>query len=110
MSYSILTFFDLILVLTLLSLSWHLLNSEDIFKAVVLFISFGLLMALAWVRMRAPDVALAEAALGAGLTGPLFLAALRRMNRCHKGERRLDIDENRDGDNEKKMEQPHQRS
>lgn len=105
MTYSILTFFDIILVLTLLWLGWQLLSSEDIFKAVILFISFGLLMALAWVRMRAPDVALAEAALGAGLTGPLFLSALRRMNRTRKGERRLDNDEKREGDQGKNTEQ-----
>lgn len=98
MTLSILALFDIILVLTLLWLGWRLLSSEDIFKAVILFISFGLLMALAWVRMRAPDVALAEAALGAGLTGPLFLAALRRMNRTRKGERRLDSDEKREKD------------
>ena len=98
MTSSILTLFDIILVSTMLWLAWCLLNTEDIFKAVVLFISFGLLMALAWVRMRAPDVALAEAALGAGLTGPLFLSALRRMNRTRKGERRLDSDEKRGND------------
>ena len=100
MTYSILTLFDTILVLTLLWLGWRLLSSEDIFKAIILYISFGLLMALAWVRMRAPDVALAEAALGAGLTGPLFLAALRRMDRIHKGERRLDSNEDRGEDHE----------
>jgi len=105
MIYYILTLFDIMLVLTLLWLAWRLLGSEDIFKAVVLFISFGLLMALAWVRMRAPDVALAEAALGAGLTGPLFLSALRRMNRTRKGERRLDSDENRGNDHEPDQEQ-----
>ncbi len=105
MTYSILTLFDIILVLTLLWLGWRLLSSEDIFKAVILFISFGLLMALAWVRMRAPDVALAEAALGAGLTGPLFLSALRRMNRPRKGERRLDSDENRKKDHGKDTKQ-----
>ena len=98
MNYSILTLFDVLLVLTLLWLAWRLLSTEDIFKAVVLFISFGLLMALAWVRMRAPDVALAEAALGAGLTGPLFLSALRRMERMRQDERRLDRDENRNDD------------
>jgi uncharacterized MnhB-related membrane protein len=92
--------FDILLVATLLWLAWRLLTSEDIFTAVVLFISFGLLMALAWVRLRAPDVALAEAAIGAGLTGPLFLAALRRMERIHREERRLDIDEDRDGDHQ----------
>ena len=95
MSYSIFTIFDIVLVLSMVWIAWSLLGTEDIFKAVVLFISFGLLMALAWVRMRAPDVALAEAALGAGLTGPLFLSALRRMNRTRKGERRLDSDETR---------------
>jgi energy-converting hydrogenase B subunit D len=92
--------FDILLIATLLWLAWRLLTSEDIFTAVVLFISFGLLMALAWVRLRAPDVALAEAAIGAGLTGPLFLAALRRMERIHREERRLDIDEDRDSDHQ----------
>ena len=96
----ILTGFDILLIATLLWLAWRLLTSEDIFTAVVLFISFGLLMALAWVRLRAPDVALAEAAIGAGLTGPLFLAALRRMERMRKEERRLDFEEDRDSDNQ----------
>ena len=44
------------------------------------FIAFGLLLALAWVRLEAPDVALAEAAIGAGLTGALLLSALSRLN------------------------------
>lgn len=90
--------FDIILVFTLLWLAWRLLATDDIFKAVILFISFGLIMALTWVRLQAPDVALAEAAIGAGLTGPLFLSALRRMERIHKQERRLDFDEDRDDD------------
>ncbi len=90
--------FDILLILTLLWLAWSLLATEDIFKAVVLFMSFGMLMALAWVRLRAPDVALAEAAIGAGLTGPLFLAALRRIKRTLREERRLDSEEDRDAD------------
>ena len=98
MTFFFLTLFDILLILTMLWLAWCLLDTEDIFKAVVLFISFGLLVALAWVRLRAPDVALAEAALGAGMTGPLFLSALRRMKRIRKGERRLDRDENRGQD------------
>ncbi|HHO48835.1 MAG TPA: DUF4040 domain-containing protein [Desulfobacteraceae bacterium] len=77
----LLTGFDLLLALTLLWLAWQLLRSTDIFKAIIFFICFGLLMSLAWVRMHAPDVALAEAAIGTGLTGPLFLAALRRIER-----------------------------
>ena len=72
--------FDLPLALVLLWLAWRLLTSVDLFKAVVLFIAFGLLMALAWVRLQAVDIALAEAAIGAGITGALFLSALNRMN------------------------------
>jgi uncharacterized MnhB-related membrane protein len=73
------TGFDLLLGLGLLWLAWRALACPDLFKAVVLFVSFGLLMALAWVRLAAPDVALAEAAIGAGLTGALLMAALARL-------------------------------
>ena len=72
--------FDSLLIITLLWLAWRLLGSADLFKAIVLFIAFGLVMALAWVRLDAPDVALAEAAIGAGLTGALLLSALARLN------------------------------
>lgn len=72
--------FDAVLGVTLLWLAWRALASPDLFKGIVLFISFGLLMALAWVRLDAPDVALAEAAIGAGLTGALLLVALSKLN------------------------------
>ena len=72
--------FDGLLVLALLWLAWQALGTADLFKAIVLFIAFGLVMALAWVRLQAPDIALAEAAIGAGLTGALLLAALARSN------------------------------
>ena len=71
--------FDIVLGFTLLWLAWRALASEDLFKGIVLFIAFGLLMALAWVRLDAPDIALAEAAIGAGLTGALLLAALAKL-------------------------------
>ena len=71
--------FDGLLGLLLLWLAWRTLACADLFKAVVLFITFGLLMAVAWVRLDAPDVALAEAAIGAGLTGALLLAAIARL-------------------------------
>jgi uncharacterized MnhB-related membrane protein len=71
--------FDAFVAISLLSLAWAVLASTDLFKAVVLFIAFGLLMALAWVRLGAPDIALAEAAVGAGLTGALLLDAVGQM-------------------------------
>ena len=77
--------FDGSLAVILPVLAWRLLFSKDLFRAVVLFIAFGLFLSLAWVRLHAPDVALAEAAIGAGLTGALFLAALDRLRMTEAG-------------------------
>ncbi len=70
---------DSVLAVTLVWLAWRMLSITDLFKAVVLFIAFGLLMALTWVRLEAVDIALAEAAIGAGLTGALFLTTLSHL-------------------------------
>lgn len=76
---------DVLLVIALLATAGSVLWSRDLFRAVVFFIAFGLLMALAWVRLHAPDVALAEAAIGAGLTGVLLLDAARHLSNGKSG-------------------------
>ncbi len=68
---------DATLAIALLALAGGALASRDPRHAVAFFIGFGLLLALIWIRLRAPDIALAEAAIGAGLTGALLLSALR---------------------------------
>lgn len=73
--------FDILLAVLLIWLAARSLTAADLFEAIVLFIVFGLLMALVWARLNAPDVALAEAAIGAGLTGALLLSALARLRR-----------------------------
>jgi multisubunit Na+/H+ antiporter MnhB subunit len=75
----LITLFDLILIATMLWVAWQALTTKALFKSIVLFIVFGLLVSLAWVRLNAPDIALAEAAIGSGLTGALLLSALGRM-------------------------------
>lgn len=69
--------FDGLLVIGLLWLGWRAVTNPDLLQAVVLFIVFGLFMALCWARLAAPDLALAEAAIGAGLTGALLLDGYR---------------------------------
>ncbi|HET6521322.1 MAG TPA: hydrogenase subunit MbhD domain-containing protein [Geminicoccaceae bacterium] len=71
--------FDLVLAGLLLVLGWRAVASRDLFAGIVFYIAYGLLMAVAWVRLGAPDVALAEAAIGAGLTGVLLLGTLGRI-------------------------------
>ena len=55
--------------------------TKDLVSAVVLFAAHGLAMAMIWQMLRAPDIAITEAAIGAGLTSLLFLAAISRTQR-----------------------------
>lgn len=68
---------DLVLVILTLILAHAAVTGQDLRRSVVMFIAFGLMLAIVWARLRAPDLALAEAAIGAGLAGALMLAALR---------------------------------
>jgi uncharacterized MnhB-related membrane protein len=70
---------DLLLGVALLFTAWRALYTRALFPAVVFFVAFGMLLALAWMRLEAPDVALAEAAIGAGLTGALLMATVARL-------------------------------
>ena len=79
--------FDAMLLAALLWSAARAITVRSLLRAVVLFIVFGLLMALAWARLGAPDVALAEAAIGAGLSGALMLDTLGHLDRAGPGRR-----------------------
>lgn len=66
-------------VLLLVLAVWTTL-ARSIFAAVVGFIAYGALLALAWVQLSGIDVALTEAAIGGGLTGLLLLNAASRLH------------------------------
>ena len=70
--------FDITLGSLLLILAGAALHVRQLYTGIILFIAFGLMLALTWARLGAADLALAEAAIGAGLTGVLLLAALAR--------------------------------
>lgn len=75
--------FDALLAVTLVLLAARLLFGRDLFASAVLFVAFGLVLALVWIRLSAPDLALAEAAVGAGLTGALVLRAAGQIQPDH---------------------------
>ncbi len=75
---------DPALALSIIVLALATLLVRQVFTAIVLYVSLGLLVTLAWARLNAWDVAIAEAAIGAGLTGALLLVAWRRL--CHAGD------------------------
>jgi len=86
---TMLLLFDALLLLTTIPLALVTVTSPEPRRAVMLFIAFTLTLALIWARLAAPDVALAEAAVGAGLGGALMLAAARRAVRVSAADTAL---------------------
>jgi multicomponent Na+:H+ antiporter subunit B len=53
-------------------------TARDVLVATIVFGAYSLGLAILWVVLRAPDVALTEAAVGAGVTTSLFLVAIAK--------------------------------
>ena len=65
--------------LLVVAVAGFITHTRHSFAAVVAFVANGILLALLWMTLRAPDVALTEAAVGAGVTGALLLGAHARL-------------------------------
>lgn len=76
--------FDVLLAVAIVFMAATVLRTHDRVACIAGFVVTGLLVALCWVRLGAPDVALAEAAIGAGLTGALLLRSAWRLKRAEK--------------------------
>jgi multisubunit Na+/H+ antiporter MnhB subunit len=71
--------FDAVLIGLVVGVAAWTVVARQAFAAVTGFVAYGLLLALVWVGLHAVDVALAEAAIGGGLTGVLLLGAAMRL-------------------------------
>lgn len=54
--------------------------SKDLLRSIILFMAYSLAMALVWLLLESPDLAITEAAVGAGITGILLFGTLRKIN------------------------------
>jgi multisubunit Na+/H+ antiporter MnhB subunit len=77
---------DVAIAAGLVVLAWRALTGRDLFREIVMYVVFGLLMALTWARLGSPDLAMAEAAIGAGVTGALLMVAYGRLRRVAPAE------------------------
>lgn len=73
-----------LLVLAALAVS----ASRKLLPAVIIFMSYSLVMSMVWMLLQAPDLAITEAAVGAGITSVLLFIALKRI-----GELERDLEE-----------------
>jgi uncharacterized MnhB-related membrane protein len=56
-------------------------KTKDLLNAVILYAVFSLVVSMIWLLLKTPDVALTEAAIGAGVTTVLFIAVLSKTKR-----------------------------
>jgi uncharacterized MnhB-related membrane protein len=76
--FKVLLLFFLIGCATAVSLTKRLLSS------VIIFMSYSLVMSALWGLLEAPDLAVTEAAVGAGITSVLFFFALKRVRKMRE--------------------------
>ena len=55
--------------------------------SVIIFMAYSSVMAIVWVLLESPDLAITEAAVGAGVTSVLFFITLRRIHAIGKPEK-----------------------
>lgn len=71
--------FQTILLVFLICCAIAVSVSKDILNAVLVYMSFGLVMSIIWVTLESPDLAITEAAVGAGVTSLLFFITLKKI-------------------------------
>ena len=53
---------------------------KRLLTTVIVFMSYSSIMAILWVLLESPDLAITEAAVGAGITTVLFIVTLYRIH------------------------------
>lgn len=54
--------------------------SKNLLKSILIFMSYSLVMSLIWIILESPDLAITEAAVGAGVTSILFFVTLKKIH------------------------------
>lgn len=78
--------FNMILLLLLIVCAIAVNLTKNLLQAVIIFMSYSSIMCLVWIVMESPDLAITEAAVGAGISGTLFLVTLKKIQKEDKAE------------------------
>ncbi len=54
--------------------------SKNLLNTIFIFMSYSLVMSIIWVILKSPDLAITEAAVGAGVTTVLFVLTLKKIH------------------------------
>ena len=68
--------------------------SKNLLNTILIFMSYSLVMSVIWILLESPDLAITEAAVGAGVTTVLFLVTLKKIHAIIKKDEREEEDKN----------------
>lgn len=54
--------------------------SKKLLNSILIFMSYSLIMSIIWMLLESPDLAITEAAVGAGVTSVLFFVTLKKIH------------------------------
>ena len=72
--------FEFLLLASLLVCAIAAFTSKRLLVAVVVYMAFSLIMSIIWALLQSPDLAITEAAVGAGVTSILFFMTLKKIH------------------------------
>lgn len=76
--------FEIILLICLIVCAVSVAFTKDLLTSIVIFISYSLIMCIIWILLQSPDLAITEAAVGAGVTSILFFITLKKIRAIRK--------------------------
>jgi uncharacterized MnhB-related membrane protein len=82
--------FTIILLVFLLVCAIAASLSKNLLNTVLVYMSFSLVMSIIWILLESPDLAITEAAVGAGITSVLFFLTLKKIGAIMKSDREED--------------------
>ena len=53
--------------------------TKNLMASLIIFMAYSIIMSVIWALLQAPDLAVTEAAVGAGISGILMFVTLRRL-------------------------------
>lgn len=71
--------FQIVLFIFLIVCAISVSFSKNLLNSIIIFMSYSLIMAIIWILLESPDLALTEAAVGAGITSVLFFVTLKKI-------------------------------
>lgn len=72
--------FEVLLITSLIICAISAFFSKRLLVAVIIYMAYSLIMTIIWALLQSPDLAITEAAVGAGVTGILFVLTLRKIH------------------------------